>query len=185
MTRVYVAAIAIAVLGCETTTNDRWSPEAADLSCPPTNPPDCGPTLPALIAWPDVSPTAPLPPPQTDTGVVLAAASFDDPEVLWAFSVDAGKLTSWVAFPRKRLGELILQVSQPASLLAAAKPKPKFIAKFAMVKVPVPSDPRFAPDPDIRVAATARPDPVFLLEDAALELQVEDVAAANAKQCVP
>jgi hypothetical protein len=185
MTRVYLAAIAIAVLGCETTPYDRWNPEAAALSCPPTDPPDCGATLPAMITWPDGSPTAPLPPPQTDTGVVLVADSFDDPEIQWAFSVEAGKLTGWLAFPRSRLGELVMQVMDPTALLKATKGMQQRKATVKMVKVPTPKDPRLAPDPYYRVATDLQvgPDPVFLLEAAALELEVEAGAAAAAKLC--
>ncbi|MBC7973463.1 MAG: hypothetical protein H7138_00655 [Myxococcales bacterium] len=100
----------------------------------------CDGILPELVFWEGKSP-APLPPPQGPEGVVQI---FDDPEDatrLWAFSTDAGKITSWLAFPATRLGSLVQQIHQPVAQLASVE---SFPAKTSVIKVRPPKPPRLA-----------------------------------------
>jgi len=161
--------IALSLAGCETTPFDSRHTQSGTLA-PATDTPDCGATLPAKITWPGGSPVAPLPPPQTDTGVVLVSESFDDPATLWAFSVDAGKLTAWLAFPGYRLGDLVMQVRNPPKQLNATGSSGNFVPILTAIKIPVPPDPRL-------------PDAVAVVEMAWLQLRLVDDALENIRVC--
>lgn len=184
MTKLYVAAIAMVLASCDggvETGGELWGAAAAGS----LEPPSCHATLPALTRWSDTAKRAPLPPPQTPAGVVLVTDSFGEPDTLWAFASDDGKLTAWVAFPRHRLGELVMQVSSPASNQLQLvdgegagggsddDDDDDFVAAFAMIKVPVPADPRMPPDA------------VLIGEIARFQLRVVDQAIEQTELCLP
>jgi hypothetical protein len=145
MMKLHVATIALACsLGaCQTTTPpDDQNAVSEPPICYEAPPVDCDADLPVNVFWSDKTLPAPLPPPQTDTGVVLIVDNPGDPATQWAFATEAGKITAWLTFPRSQLGTLITQIENPPAAFVAATTR--FVAQTAVVKYPVPQPPRLA-----------------------------------------
>lgn len=143
--KLHVATLALTCsLGACQTTTPPDDPNAVSEPpiCYEAPPVDCAANLPVNVFWSDKTLPAPLPPPQTDTGVVLIVDNPDDPAMQWAFATDAGKITAWLTFPRPQLGTLITQIENPTTCFAAATTC--FVAQTAVVKYPVPPPPRLA-----------------------------------------
>jgi hypothetical protein len=136
--------LALAVVGCATPITAPDVNATSDPLCHDAPPVVCSDVLPGLVTWNPLKGPAPIPAFHSNAGVVVVFPTLEDPATEWAFAVDGGAITGWIAFPGSGVGRLVTQLTTSGAQLGAVTRAAGLTPQLAIIKPPVPTPPRLA-----------------------------------------